>query len=472
MAYSKYSMNFDGVDDYMTFPMNGTSTGQFGSGSAKEFTISFWINMANVTTNKTALSWGSTPTDGAPLVMIFPQGGGFRYYMGSFHWGAGTISTDTWYHFALTRTASDNTWRMYVNGVIDGGATYDDGGTVPNEANGTNIYLAEGAYNNVEGNIDEVAIFDSVVSAATLYNGGAPNDISGLNPVAYYKMGEGAIFPQIPNEMAYSKQSMNFDGAADYVTMGDVLDQDNADAFSISAWINLSSASSHKIIVSKMSSSSSYNYRGWNLAINSSMKIFFGLRGASSSSEITAVGNTTLSTGVWYHIGATYDGSSLNSGVEVYLNGSLDTPTQSGSISGSMSTTGITGLNIGSRDTTSLPFPGNIDEVAIFSSELTSGNITTIYNNGAPNDISALSPVGWWKLGDGDYFPTMTDSGSGGNDGTATNMTGAEIKLDTPNGWGTSTNMLATDIEGVTANGNGGTMTNMGQADIVQDAPT
>ena len=119
------------------------------------------------------------------------------------------------------------------------------------------------------------------------------------------------------------------------------------------------------------------------------------------------------------------------------------------------------------------PTLGNIDDFALFTTALSQSDITSIYNNGVPNDISSLSPYTYWKMGDGDYFPTLTDSGSGSNDGTATNMSGADIEFDTPNGWGTASNQTAPEmIQGDTPGGNGGTMTNMAQADIVQDAPT
>jgi len=68
------------------------------------------------------------------------------------------------------------------------------------------------------------------------------------------------------------------------------------------------------------------------------------------------------------------------------------------------------------------PFQGGIDEVSVFTSELSQSNITSIYNSGVPNDISSLSPLSWWRCGDGDTAPTLTDNGSGGNNGTMTNF--------------------------------------------------
>ena len=76
-------------------------------------------------------------------------------------------------------------------------------------------------------------------------------------------------------------------------------------------------------------------------------------------------------------------------------------------------------------------FIGNMDEVAFFDSALTNDNISTIYTGG-PNDISDLSPLSWYRMGDGDTFPTLTDNGSGGNNGTMTNMVSADIEEDVP----------------------------------------
>ena len=78
-------------------------------------------------------------------------------------------------------------------------------------------------------------------------------------------------------------------------------------------------------------------------------------------------------------------------------------------------------------------FPGLIDEVAIFGSALSdggvstgataSGDIATVYNSGVPGDIASLSPVSWWRMGDNDggTGTTVTDQGSGSNNGTLTN---------------------------------------------------
>ena len=70
-------------------------------------------------------------------------------------------------------------------------------------------------------------------------------------------------------------------------------------------------------------------------------------------------------------------------------------------------------------------FNGNIDDIAVFDSALSSGDVTTIYNSGVPNDLSSLSPVGYWRSENSTFSTnwTVTDNGSGSNDGTSANMT-------------------------------------------------
>ena len=55
----------------------------------------------------------------------------------TFKIGTEAFPAGVWGHIALSRTASDNTWRLYVNGVAD--TTEDDTGTTDSkEANAQN----------------------------------------------------------------------------------------------------------------------------------------------------------------------------------------------------------------------------------------------------------------------------------------------------------------------------------------------
>jgi len=66
---------------------------------------------------------------------------------------------------------------------------------------------------------------------------------------------------------------------------------------------------------------------------------------------------------------------------------------------------------------------GLIDEVAVFDSALSASQIASIYNGGKPQSLASYNPVAWWRMGDNDggTGSTITDQGSGGNNGTLTN---------------------------------------------------
>jgi hypothetical protein len=117
----------------------------------------------------------------------------------------------------------------------------------------------------------------------------------------------------------------------------------------------------------------------------------------------------------------TYNGSgaSTSSNYKIYINGSEVSTSSNGNLISFNNVNTIGAANDGA----SFPTNGLLDEIAIFNAELTSSNVTSIYNGGVPNDISSLSPLGWWRMGDNDggTGTTITDQGSGSNDGTLTN---------------------------------------------------
>ena len=75
-----------------------------------------------------------------------------------------------------------------------------------------------------------------------------------------------------------------------------------------------------------------------------------------------------------------------------------------------------------------------VDELALFDSDQSS-NISDIYNSGSPFDLSTLTtePKHWWRMGDGDTYPYLQDSGTEGNCiFQMNNMTSADIVNDVP----------------------------------------
>ena len=212
-------------------------------------------------------------------------------------------------------------------------------------------------------------------------------------------------------------KSIQLDGVDDYVDCGTNLALLGS-ATTFSAWVKMTDATSFRILHKGIAGSREYAF-----GMGTSDTLFFVLYNGSSN-YIAQVSTSTMTSyqGSWIHICATYDGSTNASGITLYVNGSVF---NSSSLTGGTYTAPSGNANgrvyIGRYSTEYAD--GNIDETAVFNSELSQSDVTSIYNSGVPNDISSLSPVSWWRCGDGDTAPTLTDNGSASNDGTMTNFT-------------------------------------------------
>ena len=217
-------------------------------------------------------------------------------------------------------------------------------------------------------------------------------------------------------------KSILIDGVDDYVSCGDADNLSFGDGssdspFSISAWIKPDVTARFRLIFKYGSTLKEYF-----MQIAGGGKLQVAFKDNINGGSIGRNGNTTIPTASWSHVVMTYNGSGHATRINVYLNGVLD----NGSTTGSGSYTAMSNtsepLEIG-RFTSGSYADGHIDEVAIFNTELSASDITTIYNSGAPNDLTGTSGlVSWWRMGDGDTAPTITDNGGGGNNATMNNF--------------------------------------------------
>ena len=98
-------------------------------------------------------------------------------------------------------------------------------------------------------------------------------------------------------------------------------------------------------------------------------------------------------------------------------------------------------MHIGSDITDDKYFAGNIDEVAIWNTALDGDAVKAVYNGGKPTDLMMDNGAydeytdnikGYWRMGDGDTFPTILDNSSNSNNATMTHMDSGDIEEDTP----------------------------------------
>ncbi len=250
-------------------------------------------------------------------------------------------------------------------------------------------------------------------------------------------------YRSILNVQGSSFENVNsfiFDGNDDYIDCGDndnlsFGDSVNDSPFSISAWVKMTDATRFRV-VSKLNGSNA-EYAFFTSAAD---QLYFVLYDNTTSSRISRYTSSTLTTyeGQWIHLVATCNGSggSGSGDLKIYLNNTRidDTISNVGAYIAMHNTTAS--FEIGKYSTSSAN--GLIDEVAIFNSELSASDITTIYNSGIPNNLNDLStpPLSWWRMGEAATYAggewTLTDQGSGGNNGFSDTLPPEAISTDVP----------------------------------------
>ena len=143
-------------------------------------------------------------------------------------------------------------------------------------------------------------------------------------------------------------------------------------------------------------------YNGWSVALRGSSNIRFWLGTTAGSKYIYGASPTDsgLTDGSWHHVALTYDGSQVISGFTLYIDGSsVAISTLSNVTPSGVSSTAHFRLSArGDSSSVVQHFDGNLDEVGFWTSELTSSDVTAIYNSGVPASLTSYSPVGWWRF--------------------------------------------------------------------------
>ncbi|AZA81589.1 hypothetical protein C1637_03185 [Chryseobacterium lactis] len=111
--------------------------------------------------------------------------------------------------------------------------------------------------------------------------------------------------------------------------------------------------------------------------------------------------NTALNANTWYHVAATYDGTTM----KLYINGALDA---SKAQTGSVSSNGA--FNVGYLYEASRNFNGKIDEVRVWKRALSQ---TEISQNMCNVSLPATSLAAYWKFNEGSGSSVQDNSGNG-----------------------------------------------------------
>ncbi len=164
--------------------------------------------------------------------------------------------------------------------------------------------------------------------------------------------------------------ALSFNGTTAWVSVKDSSSLDfSGSAVSISAWVKQTDNNPNRPVISKRTSYSSTGIP-YELTIDGTNSISWRVIGNSSNLNY----GTELTTNTWYHVGATYDGTTQI----IWVNG---TNVKSQSRSGTFTTNNHV-LMIGTDNESSEWFKGTIDEIGLWSRALSSSEISSLYNNG------------------------------------------------------------------------------------------
>jgi len=229
------------------------------------------------------------------------------------------------------------------------------------------------------------------------------------NLVSYWKLDEasGTLVDSHDNNDGTSNGSLtygatgiindclDFDGTDDYVTFANEGDFDfeNDNAFSLSIWLKPDTAdTSIQVPISKTKDEAPFrgfqfvtNFRG----VSDAGKVDFDIisdAGGGDFIRVRSTNDTNLNDGGWHHYIITYDGSGAASGVTIYEDGSaLTLTTNVDNLSGTILNNDA--LSIGAKSdgapNNQEIYNGLIDEVAVWSRELTSTEVTELHNSGS-----------------------------------------------------------------------------------------
>jgi len=222
--------------------------------------------------------------------------------------------------------------------------------------------------------------------------------------------------------------ALDFDGTDDNVSANGVtteLDLSDNLPLSVSAWVYPDNGTKEQLIFG-FYQNNPFN-QGPGVWFGSTVRKFSYYDNDGGSSAVLEYSSNTYSINNWHHVVFTIGDD--QAGV-LYVNGS-----SAGTFSGAFDSGGLDMFSIGveydnvsgSAGNPEQYFDGKIDEVAVWNDELTSAEVTAIYNSGYTLDVSSNSGLyvsaanlqGYYRFNEGSGT-SLQDNSSNSNTGTIT----------------------------------------------------
>jgi len=459
LAY--YKLDGDATDSAGT--NNGTSTnvtwgvGRFGpaavfNGSSSKintgvtnafdlqtFSVSAWINVNNSSSQTFVCNFGTVSQPNGLGWTFGINGSGQLYFSDAY--GAGVtgsvLATNTWIHVVSVCNVSTGEQTIYLNSQQDAtrnnysGIVYVAGGF---PAGSRRLIIGELGGNNaawLNGSIDQVRIFPTALTQAQvteLYQDEieccTTDEVNyPVTNTAYYQLNGGTGTTVVDETGTYNGTTVNgvtygtgkfndaavFDGTNDYINLGNGLTSGLTNSFTVSLWL--------KIDTSPSANTCAFSFQRtiwFDMFVPANNILNVRLLNSSVGSSAVSILNPLVN-GTWNNV--VFVADKTNSIVKLYLNNQLQ-----GSASWNGTKYNRSEKNvIGSYGTgTVLFFPGSVDQVRIFPTAITAGQVAELYQEKLCGPAVVPS----------DNFNTVLYTGNGTAAGVANNIVGVGFQPD------------------------------------------
>ena len=344
-------------------------------------------------------------------------------------------NANTWYHVVVTRNNSGST--IYVNGssvATDSNSMGTYGSSSYEKASiGSNpLYPAE----YFDGTLDQIRVYNVALTAtdvANLYNNettttaGTLSFPTGKTAIATYKLdgdgvdisgnysgdeGDNIVYGYDGSdtnvEYTFGKygQAAVFNGSNSKITF--TAPDFNITTYSLSFWINAANYNqSGTSIINMGLDNTGGAWSGIAFGVDSNKIFYYGgdVTGVGGTGFFTQTGTRVITNGAWVHVAIIVNGTAITG----YVNGTQDyglSRTLGANITyraGSINTIGVRQGAFGSYGW----WNGSVDQFKIFSSALSSDQITQLYNEKPETDTSNFKTVLWDGNGSTQYISNV-----------------------------------------------------------------
>ena len=230
--------------------------------------------------------------------------------------------------------------------------------------------------------------------------------------------------PIISQPLVFSNNySLLFDGTNDSVVIDSTTVIDNIfdGGGSVSIWYRYEGmgGSNNGRLISKDGATLN---KGWQIFHNTGGKLLYAFKGSSGTTEATINFTHSIYDDVWRHMVIVYDTGDLESAQPtIYIDNAVKGVTGASLATDAYDTDASVDLYLGNMRSYDRSWLGGIDEVSFWDKKLDASEVSAIYNNRVPTDLSGESNlVGYWRLEEG-TGTSIGDSSSNNSTGERNN---------------------------------------------------